>query len=466
MLHSKMKNAMKKIYSIVICILLLVSCNNFDENINKNPNKPSEASAPQLLANAMLYLPVLSSTPQGEFMAQYLAETQYVTASLYPQTSTSFYALYQGPLINIETVLNTTDAPNYILVAKVLKAYFFWHATDRWGDIPFSNALKGIEAFTPEYDTQESIYSAIFQMLEEANAMATTGTITNDIIYGGNLAKWKKLGNTIRMLMALRLSKIDPTKGQEEFNSALADGVLTSNDDNLVFKYLTDANNQNYWYDQVEVQSREWWALSKGLVDKMAPVDDPRLPVYGNPNRTDGEYVGQLYGDTQDFDTEKYSLLGAAIWAQDAPVYLVTYAQVLFAKAEAAKLNWIGGGDLDAEANYNLAIQQSILQWTGSTTGASDLLLQSGVTYEPANAIEQIATQRWIHLFMQGYEAWAEWRRTGFPADLVEPEGAAVPRRQIYVETEQFNNTENYDAAVERQFGGEESLYGRVWWDE
>jgi hypothetical protein len=362
-------------------------------------------------------------------------------------------------------VLNTSTVNNHLVVAKVLKAYFFWHMTDRWGDVPYSDALKGATNFTPMYDSQESIYNALFALLKEANDTPVAGSMTNDIIYDGDLAKWKKLGNTIRMLMALRLSEIDPVMGKTEFADALSDGVLESNSDNLVFRHLADANNQNYWYGQIQIQSREWWAVTEGLVDKMKPVDDPRLPVYGNPSRLDGEYVGQLFGDTENFDTEKYSLLGNAIWAQDAPVYLVTYAQVLFAKAEAAKLTWIPGGDAEAELNYNLAIDRSIAQWTGSTTGVSDFLLQPGIAYEAANAIEQIATQRWVHLFMHGYEAWAEWRRTGFPNDLVEPGGVEVPTRQIYVETEQFNNTASYMEAVQRQFGGTETLYGKVWWD-
>lgn len=457
---------MKKIYMFIAVLFLTGACNNFDEEINRNTNLPSVASGPQLLSSAMLSLPGLSSSPQGEFMAQYLAETQYVTASLYPQTSTSFYTWYQGPLINIETVLKTSKANNDLIVAKILKAYFYWSITDRWGDVPFTQALKGSDNFTPAYDTQESIYNALFQLLDEANATPIIGGLGHDIIYGGNMARWKKLGNSIHLLMALRLSKINPTLGQSEFNKALTAGVMTSNADNLVFKHLLDANNQNYWYSQVDVLSREWWALTKGLVDKMLPVNDPRLAIYGDPNRTDGEYVGQLFGDTEDFDTEKYSLLGTRIWAQDAPVYLVTYSQLLFAQAEAAKIGWIPGGDPTAKANYDLAIEHSIRQWTGSATGVSTFLAQPSIVYDPATGIEQIATQRWIHLFMHGYEGWAEWRRTGFPNDLVSPGGANVPKRQMYIEAEQFNNTKNYDEAVQRQFGGEESLYGRVWWDK
>lgn len=457
---------MKKIYFLLLTAALFAgSCNEFDEEINKNPNQPSVASGPQLLASAMLSLPDLSESPQGEFLAQYLAETQYVTTSLYPQASTSFYGWYQGPLINIETVLQNSNASPEIMVAKILKAYYFWNITDRWGDVPFNDALKGASNLTPAYDTQEEIYDDLFAMLKEASEMEVTGQLSSDIIYGGNMDRWRKLANSIRLLMALRLSEVDPGRGKTEFVDALNDGVMTSNNDNLVFRHLADANNQGYWYGQVTVLGREWWALTEGLVNEMKPVNDPRLSVFGNPARESGEYVGQLYGDIVNFDTEKYSLLGDEIARQDSKVQLVTYAQILFAMAEAAKLDWIPGGDAEAQAHYEGAIEQSFLQWTGSTDGLETFLAEASIAYDPAQAIKQIATQRWIHLFMHGYEAWAEWRRTGYPENLVEPEGAAVPNRLIYVESEQFNNTNNYNEAVQRQFGGSESLYGKVWWD-
>ncbi len=457
---------MKKIYFLLLTAALFAgSCNEFDEEINKNPNQPSVASGPQLLASAMLSLPDLSESPQGEFLAQYLAETQYVTTSLYPQASTSFYGWYQGPLINIETVLQNSNASPEIMVAKILKAYYFWNITDRWGDVPFNDALKGASNLTPAYDTQEEIYDDLFAMLKEASEMEVTGQLSSDIIYGGNMDRWRKLANSIRLLMALRLSEVDPGRGKTEFVDALNDGVMTSNNDNLVFRHLADANNQGYWYGQVTVLGREWWALTEGLVNEMKPVNDPRLSVFGNPARESGEYVGQLYGDIVNFDTEKYSLLGDEIARQDSKVQLVTYAQILFAMAEAAKLDWIPGGDAEAQAHYEGAIEQSFLQWTGSTDGLETFLAEASIVYDPAQAIKQIATQRWIHLFMHGYEAWAEWRRTGYPENLVEPEGAAVPNRLIYVESEQFNNTNNYNEAVQRQFGGSESLYGKVWWD-
>lgn len=465
---------MKKIYALLLSCFMLASCDKFDEDININPNQPSNASGTQLIANAALSLSSLGSSPSAQFHAQYLAETQYPGASLYPDGGTSFYWLYQGPLMNLQTVLNSeslsaTEGPvnNQRAVAKILKAYFFWHTTDRWGDVPYSEALLGAENFTPKYDTQEAIYNDLFIQLEQANSEITAGNISNDIIYNGDVNKWKRLANTIRMLMALRLSEVDPTKAAAEFNKALEAGIMTSNADNLVFRHLADANNQNYWFGEISNRNREWWALTETLVNELKPVEDPRLAVYGAPARTSDEFVGLPYGRVEGLpNVTNYSLLGPAMWKQDAPVYLVTYAQALFAKAEAAKRGWIAGGDAEAENNYNKAIEQSLLQWTGSADEAADLLSQEGIAYNPANAMEQIATQRWIHLFMHGFEGWAEWRRTGYPANLVEPDGRAVPTRHSYPANEQFNNTANYNEAVQRQFGGQDNLYGNVWWDK
>lgn len=468
---------MKKLYIVLLSCLTLSSCKDFEE-LNVNPNAPSQASGTQLIANATLSLPGLSASPTANFLAQYIAETQYVTASLYPDGATNFYGLYAGPLMNLQTVLDNAESlngnqgpvANQLAVAKILKAYFFWNITDRWGDVPYTEALKGAANFTPAYDSQESIYNNLFELLDEADKQFVTGNITNDIIYGGNVARWKKLGNSIRLLMALRISEVNPTKGSAEFNKALAAGVMTANADNLVFKHLPEANMQSYWYGQVVNQNREWWALTKTLVDKLRPVEDPRLPVFGQPARKGGQFVGLPFGTTQGMNTEDFSLMGTAIYAQDAPIHLVTYAQVLFAQAEAAKRGWISGGDAEAKKNYDLAIRSSVAQWLPNATAAAalsaanTLLAKPGVAYEPARAMEQIGTQRWIHLFMHGYEAWAEWRRTGYPNNLVLPEGRAIPLRQMYPANEAAINAQSYNAALQGM-GGVDGLYKKVWWD-
>ncbi|MBO9151413.1 SusD/RagB family nutrient-binding outer membrane lipoprotein [Chitinophaga sp. GCM10012297] len=453
-------------------VFIFGACNKFGD-INVNPNLPSQASNTQLIANAELYLPVLQESPQGEYNAQYLSETQYPNLSLYNQVSASFYGIYQGPLMNLETVINSKqldakEGPiaNQLAVAKILKAYYFWHITDRWGDVPYSEALKGSEKFTPVYDTQESIYNNLFALLDEADKSIVDGDITNDVLYDGDMDRWKKLGNTIRLLMALRISEVNATKGREEFNKALTNGIMTENDDNMVFKHLPEEANESYWYDQIEDQNRLWWALSELLVSKMKPVNDPRLPVYGDPNN-DGEYAGLPFGALDGLSTTEFSLLGEEIRRQDASVYLVTYAQALFARAEAAKRGWTGGGDAAAADFYEQAIEHSVRQWNkNDTTGYGVMMAAPGMAYNAATGYEQIGVQRWVHLFMHGYEAWAEWRRTGYPT-FVKPQGKDAPSRQGYPPDEVFNNGKNYNDAVTRQFAGAgDGLYGKLWWNK
>ena len=459
---------MKNIYAIVLTGLVLVSCKEFDADINKDPNNPSTASADQLLSNAQIGLQDVSHSLSGQFYAQYLSETEYIAASQYPVESTSFYGWYQGPLMNLQTILeNEMGTTNQQAVAKILKAYYFWFLTDRWGDIPFTEALQGAKNLTPVYDTQESIYASLLDLLEEAEGSIDEALpIPNDIIFGGDMVQWKKLANSIRMLMALRMSEVDETTAEMVFESAAAAGVMTSNDDSFIFQHLSDENNWSYWYGQIGVQGREWWALSATLTANM--TNDPRIAVFGAPDSGgDGStYTGLVFGTDDGIDASAVSLLGTNIWEPEAPVYLITYAELLFAQAEAAQRGWITGGDAQAQMYYEEGIEASFLQWIGNTDSLAAFLVEPTVVYAPGTALEQIAIQKYIHLFMNGYEAWAEYRRTGFPNNMVAPLGRSVPLRQIYVETEQFNNTENYMDAVQRQFGGNDGLYEALWWDQ
>ena len=474
-----MKKINKSIYISLTTLVLMSSCQKFDGSMNVDPNRPTKASGTQLIASAERSLPDISSSAFGVHYPQHLSNTSFTDNSRYTTINFNFNGWYTGPLMDLETVitsptLDANEGPvvNQIAAAKILKAYIFWFLTDRWGDIPYSTALKGQDNFTPKYDKQQDIYNSLFALLDEANAAIVTGNIKNDIMYNGDMTKWKKLGNTVHILMALRLSKVDAVKGAAEFNKASTNGIMTANTDNVAYPHLLDKNNENFWYTQMNVMGRLWYAVSKPLVDTMQSVADPRLPVFANKATSgplSGTYVGLDYGLTTTVTPTNFSLLGDKLRLQNSPVYLVTYAEALFAKAEAAKLGWITGGDATAKTNYESAIQNSILQWTGSTTGASTYIAQPKVLYDPANAIKQIAVQKWIHLFLHGYESWAEWRRTGYPLLIAAPgaNGDKIPRREGYPTIERSNNTTNYNAAVSAfPYGGTDDLNTRVWWDK
>lgn len=473
---------MKKInqYICLICTvgsIFTTGCNKFDDDINKDPNKPTKASATQLIANSELYLPDMSSSPYGVHYPQYLSNTTFTDNSRYVTVNFDFYPLYSGPLINLETAINAANNPNdgpvvnQIAVAKILKAYFFWHMTDRWGPLPYTESLKGAANFTPAYDSQQVIYDQLFKLLDEANAAFVAGNIKNDIIYNGDVGRWKRLGNTIHLLMALRLSKVAPEKGAAEFNKANANGIMTVNSDNLAYPHLSEKANENYWYNSFTNLGRKWFALSKPLVDYMKPLNDPRLPVYADKNDV-GDYVGLAYGlaSPEPSNINKISLLGAGLRQRNSPVQLVTYAQALFAKAEAAKLGWIPGGDAVAKSNYDLAIEYSIRQWNNNDISKLGVFMdQPEVAYNAVTALRQIAEQRWVHLFLHGYEGWAEWRRTGYPLLNPAPDNnnRPIPRREAYPAQERSNNGSNYTAAVQAfPYAGADDLNARVWWDK
>jgi hypothetical protein len=479
-------------------------CKKFAADINVSPNSPTTASNAQLLTSAINYMPSVIEGISGALYTQQWAEKPYTDDSRYISVNFDFYGIYAGPLENLQTIITSKtyyitegSKNNQLAVARILRAWYFWYMTDRWGDIPYSDALKGNANLAPKYDAQAAIYTDLLKELKEAAAQIDDGNgVTGDLLYEGDMSKWKKLANSIRALMALRLSKVDAATGKAAFADAVAGGVFSGNGDNAVFVHLADPVNQNYWYYVADVQNRQWYWISKTLTDYMNPLQDPRLPIFADPAASTGAYAGVPYGLDGDsiakVTTSKVSWMGEHVRAQNAPCYIVTYAEVLLAEAEADKLGWLNGGDADAAAKYKAAIEASVRQWVrnsfkggvvddvektaydpgdaGDTTGLGAYMAQPAVVYDPANAVKQIAYQRWVHLYMNGYEAWAEWRRTGYPVLAPAPNnnGIAIPRRQGYPSSEPNINASNYKAAVQAQpgFGGKDDLNGRVWWDK
>ncbi|MGM9509468.1 MULTISPECIES: SusD/RagB family nutrient-binding outer membrane lipoprotein [Larkinella] len=482
---------MKLYKSILFAGLMLttVACSDFEE-MNVNPNSPLLPNTASLFTGAIRTVGTMNSQvgPAGfnitpALYVQQFGDVTYIEDSRYKTINFSYNGLYAGPLVNLQAIIdqNTNEATrasvatygsnnNQIAIARILKAYIYQWMTDRWGDIPYSQALKGDQNFSPAFDKQQDIYTDLFKEYKEAAAQFDAGAaVKGDILLSGNAARWKKFAATQRMLAALQLSKVDPTKGRTEFAAAVADGVLASNADNVRYTYLSDANNENPLYTNYVRSNRKDFAVSNTFVDYLKKVSDPRLPYLAAPNQR-GEYVGVPYavfpatGPAQNF-----SLAATTVAAQNAPANIVTYAEVLFAQAEAAKLGWTTG---NAKTLYESAIMASMQQWMGTNfTDAAykTYIAQPDVAYTEAKGIEQIATQRWIALFNQGTSAWNSWRRTGFP--VLKPAasplngGTAIPRRLAYpVATEGTLNTANYNAVIASQ--GADDPYTRIWWDK
>lgn len=485
-------------------IVGIAACNNDNlTNVNKNPNSPEQVS-PQLLFSTAAVSTIrfaratIEITPSTfVHWPQYLSEYQYPEISYYQFRTTTadgwWGAIYAGPLEDLAQTIKRAEAsskPNQVGPALVLRAFNYSIATGMWGDIPFSQANQGDQSqITPAYDSQQSIYDSLLTNLAAANTMMSTaageGYGGQDPVYGGDPVAWKKFANSLRARLAMNLSRVNPTKAQSEVAAAIAAGGFTSNEDNAQISWPGDGINDNPWYgNQKEGNgTRDDARFSVTFIDTLKHSNDPRLKVFARPVQdpacgnavqctpvSAGDYRGMpnglLAGDAGNWGTHA-SRLGAQVFAATQPSYFMTYAEFAFIKAEAAERGWISGS---AAQFYKDGITASMQQWGVPDADIATYLAQPAVAYKGGAAgLAQIGVQKWISLFTEGYEAWSEWRRTGFPnltpALNAKTANGQLPRRVIYPQSEQsFNNT-NLQAAITSQ-GGSDALDKKLWIDK
>ncbi|XRE44026.1 Cell surface glycan-binding lipoprotein, utilization system for glycans and polysaccharides (PUL), SusD family [Tenacibaculum discolor] len=490
----------KTIYkALALCALLALgySCDSYDfGSTNDNLNNPSQVLPPSLLTAAqakMVGALSLSSTATPSLYVQHLSQTQYTEESRYQTINFSWnitgsgteqqgtVGIYNKPILGLQAIIDAnTDNPeamaaygsnaNQIAVARILKAYYYQWMTDRWGMIPYTEALGGVENPNPKYDTQEFIYKDLFNEIDAAlNQMDGGSGPSGDTFFGGDMDMWRKFANTLKMNMAIRLSKVYPAAGDfasTKFNEAMS-GAISSVSDNIMFNCLDNDQYDNPYQDDYVDDGRTDECLSDVLVNNMTTNNDPRLPMFGEPAVSTGTFVGLQYGwaDAGTVPNDDVSFMNDdLILNGTTPLPIFTYAQVSFNKAEAAVLGWISG---DAKTYYEDGIKASMEQWGVPTADANTYLTEPNVTYNAASAMNQIAEQKWLALFYQPYEAWAEWRKLDYP--VLTPavdalNGSTIPVRHGYPSTEPSQNKANYEAAVSAQGG--EGLFTPLWWDK
>ena len=489
-------------------LALLASTTACDNNkllsVNKNPNAPEQVSAALLFPSAAVssirrIRSDMEITPSAfVHWPQHMSEYQYPEISYYqfrPTTADGWwYNWYVGPLQDLDQALRQAVAakrPNQIAPILVIRAFDYSTMTGIWGDIPFAQAGQGDkQQITPIYDTQQSIYDSLLTNLAAASTMmgsdATLGFDTQDPVYAGDPAEWKKFANSLRARLGLNLSKVDPARAQAEVAAAINAGGFQSNADNAQITWPGDGINNNPWWDtEKEGQgTRDDSRMSVTLIDTLESLSDPRLSIYARPVQDsscgngvalctvvpNGGYRGMPNGleagDAGAWGTLA-SRMGLKVFAKDQPSYFMTYAEFAFIKAEAAERGWITGS---AAQFYQDGITASMQQWGVPDTAITRYLAQASVTYKTGAAgLAQIGVQKWLALFTQGYEAWSEWRRSGYPnltpALNARTADGQIPRRVIYPQTEQsFNNT-HLQAAIQAQ-GGSDALNMRVWIDK
>lgn len=476
-----------KLGPVVALALLAGACDEGLTDLNKNPNAP-EAVTPQLLfpqgtvAAVDLFRGADYDLTFTSLWAQHIAKIQYTEEDRYAirvdAVNGWFRNAYAGPLQDLNTTVQQAEALNQPALAGpalVMKSWTFGAMTDTWGDIPYSEANRGNAEeinITPKYDAQKDIYTGMLTDLTRANTVLTGVTTVYsgaDPIYGGDAGKWRRFANSLRMRYAMRMSDVDAAAARTAFIAANSAGGMTVIGDNAQLNWTADVRaNENPIF--ANARTRDDHRVSEMTVNTLKGLNDPRLGVYANKAVDTGEYVGVPNGLTSSVATglglTKTSKIGTFFAGQKSPTFLMTYAEVAFLQAEAAERGWIGGS---AANFYNEGIRASMRTVGVADADIAAYLAQPSVQYKGGAAgLNQIYLQKWIALFGQGIEAWAEYRRTGQPALPLAKSPVAgvtsIPRRLTYPTTEYTFNEANVTAAA-AAIGGDQ-LGTRVWWDK
>jgi len=247
------------------------------------------------------------------------------------------------------------------------------------------------------------------------------------------------------------------------FNQAIGNAISSASE-NIHYTYLPDDNNDHPLQDRFVDEGRVDWLMSDVIVNYMigtgtsSAPQDPRLAKYADPVVGSTNFVGAEYGSGNDLVANYSFITGDIITNSEAPGVIFTAAQMHFSMAEAVELGWMAGS---AETHFKNAIQASMDQWGVASADATSFI--DAYTY---TGVQDIAEQKWVALFMQGYESWAEWRRIGGPATIVAPaimlNGTDIPQRQAYASTAPSINADNYNAAISAQ--GTDDLDTKLWW--
>jgi hypothetical protein len=495
----------KIIYSIIILALTMVlenSCKKLEDfgNTNTNTQATNNPITSALLTSVLSDIGSYASSDgttdiamNGAFYCQYFSEIEYPSASIYGSNMYSPMSYYSGDLYDLQNIIiiNTDDASkavaalngansNQIAIARILKAYIFWTITDRWGDIPYKEALK--EEPNVSYDTQETIYKDLIKELTEAVAQFTTGApILGDIVFNGDNSKWKKFANSMRMLMSLRLSKQYPAASDyaaTQFNAALADtaGFISTNADDFVLNY-PGGNFRNPYYALYDGRKDNGESATMTTLFRSLN-NDARQNVFGSTVTGDTSSLGVPYGRNRDY-TDPWCaanpnycyIFNPAYRQQASPVYIMTASHVLLARAEAADKGWT-----TETANTNSLYQNGIIvSFTQWGLPAPDVAYLSNANvalpFAPGTGLnlQQIATQEYIAYYPDGTQGWSNWRRTNYPALTPAPYGIniplVIPRRYMYGTDDYALNNVGVTEAVSRLTGGDR-MDSRVWWDK
>ncbi len=482
-----------KLYITFVVVLLMGACTDDFEEINIDPNSPSEATSGNLLPsvifgpanphlNVQLYL-----TNQ---IMQYKVYRNENKLDAYDFTAGSsdfsafwtatYKAMNDNNLSIAYAEANGLDA--YIGAGKILNAFYLASLTEMWIDVPFSQAAQGLDNVQPAYDKQADLYPQVLKLLEEANQTLAGDTqgfvLGGDVLHDGDVMKWRKMANSLRLRYLLRLSKQGSVNAASQISAIVGDPttfpIIENNSEAAIYDFTGIAPNTSDFSLLTALGGLSPSVRFVNVLDGVDPNDDadddPRLAFFADkpidPSATDGPYVGVKSGTTREeaqgtggnaelfasqFTLRFQDNRGLLDWV------IMSYPEVQFILAEAAMEGWISG--TPAQEYYEKGIAGNLDYW--SIPMPADFLSRGDVAWDDTK--ERLMEQKWIAMFMNNtLEMWGNHKRTGLPNLVPGPlattvTNGVVPTRVFYPSLEQSVNSSNYQAASS-SIGGDNIL--------
>jgi hypothetical protein len=515
-----------KVYVIAACLLLTAACDKKFEEMNRDPNAYNEPVVPNIFSYSLVNIAGVgddrdwgNGSYASGFMQYFASLDTHLDGEkyLYDQgyNDVFFEAGYHSHLKEIQQIIalikDDAEQVNTYAMARIMRVYAFQRITDLYGDIPYFEAEKGFNegVLRPKYDRQADIYADMLKELDESAQLldpAKSNIGAADLIYAGDINKWKRFAYSLMLRVAMRITDADAGMAETYVKKAIAGGVMQSNDDIALLKHTSGTGlnwNWDAWYQNNEelppaLQGHGSSKLCATFIDFLKSNNDPRLPFFatlwegnvdpsklaansdpakqkGLPPGYDFTSIKTLIPDWTDDKYLEYSEINLNTIANlTAPSIYQSYAEVELLLAEAAIRGWDQGSAAD---HYNKAVTASMQMTTlfpgGFSISSSDIsqyLADHPFGGSEAQQMEQIGNQYWVaHFFVDNIEAYSNWRRTGYPTLTPvnypgNQTGGVIPRRLLYPQSERVHNTENYNAAVAAQ--GSDNYLTPVWWDK
>jgi hypothetical protein len=515
-----MKKHLIPIIFAACLVTVCLSCNKESlTDLNTPLNSVNYPIPAYLFTGALLNMPRDNYSVLAQGM-QYFSSYKEVPAvgdKFYSFNGTvADFTVYTGQLNRLHQLNQAIQAPELVnqrAMVRIIRVYTYHQLTDVAGDIPYSQAVKGEEGtLSPKYDTQKDIYLDMFKELDESAASFDASKPTfgaNDLFYKGDVARWKRFAYTLMLRLGMRLTKVDPALAQVWVQKAIAGGVITSDADIAKIAYANASGGMNQkiqvnylsgnYINPQDPDNVEGGKYAATFINKLKSTNDPRLPVISvvwtkpagsasyvannDPAIQKGMVSGSLNTRPLDFDT--YSEPSPLFLNVAAPIIVLGPAEAYLLLAEAALRGWYAGAS--AKESYEKAVRAGMTQWAlyPAVAPSSNIISSAQIdAYIAANPyltngsfeaqLQQISEQKWISMFGDDHEVYANWRRTGYPVLMPvnypgNVTGGKMFRRFSIPVAENLTNQANYLEALKRQGFSEstnDNLLTRVWWDK